>query len=72
MSDEENEENKTTRTDRRIVKSTLKLEKELEYRDRRRAIIVADSKGRELKNNDIIKHKSISSIKGAQNYEMFI
>lgn len=37
-----------TRTDRRILNSIDKLEKTVEYRNRSNAIIVADSKGREL------------------------
>lgn len=49
MSDDKNEEESQTRTDRRISKGIDKLENEITVKDRRSAIIVADSKGRELR-----------------------
>lgn len=68
MSSDQNEiESDETRTDRRIQKGIEKLEKTITYKNRNRAIIVADSKGRELwKQRDSNTHVSITYQPGAK------
>ena len=49
MSAVNEDENNTTRTDRRIQQVIDKIEKTIEIKNRQRVILIADSKGRELR-----------------------